>query len=268
MPACPNGRSSARASRRTGTIHAGTIQGGGAVAHRRVRSAVARLAIAALAAAPAACVIPLDPQASQPKSSNSDFTPETGPYLGGSVIYNEVEGDFDGNKSLVSSGGNVTIDLPSVDPGLGGRMSGGYRWSQAKVELAAEYSSHDDSFQGVDHSATYWSYDMNGYYYLPSPWERVKPNVMGGFALPTIELHHSSTSGAFTGDGHLYGYGFNLGGGADIYVTRNLSIDVLGFYHWTRFTTAAGVGTGYHTIHGGDIDGDGWTLSVGAAWTF
>ena len=117
-------------------------------------------------------------------------------------------------------------------------------------------------------SAIYTTYDMNGYYYLPSPWSHVKPNVMGGFALPSIDLNHASTDGTFTGDGRLYGYGFNLGGGADIYVTRNLSIDALILYHWTRFDTAKGVSTGYHTIHGGDIAGDGWTFSLGAAWTF
>src|SRR5262249_24986242 len=161
---------------------------------------------------------------------------------GGSVVYNYIEGDFDGNRTLVSQGGpnQVTIAIPSVDPGFGGRLSGGWRWSHAKLELAVMQSHHDDHFNGVENSAIYTTYDMNRNYWRRTPWSHVKPNVMGGFALPSIDLNHASTDGTFTGDGRMYGYGFNLGGGADIYVTRNLSIDALIFYHWTRFDTAKG----------------------------
>jgi len=185
------------------------------------------------------------------------------------VIYTSLEGDFDGDSSLVSSGpGNVQINIPNIDYGFGGRIAGGYRWKQAAVELAIQNSRHDDSFGGVTNTAIYTSYDLNGYLYLPFPEPHVKPAIMGGFALPYLTLDHASNDGTFTADGRLYGYGFNLGGAADIYVMKNLSIDARAYYHWTRFDTAAGVGTGYHEIHGGDLNGDGWTFALGASWTF
>src|SRR5262249_38047150 len=206
MPACRRARFVEAAAARIGR--------GGAVVHRRVSILAARLAITGglAAVAPVGCgVVPLDPpglegpgasqgtptprgaQAAPPAAPGGEFQPETGPYVGGSVVYNYIEGDFDGNRTLVSQGGpnQVTIAIPAVDPGFGGRLSGGWRWSQAKLELAVMQSHHDDHFNGVENSAIYTTYDMNGYYYLPTPWSHVKPNVMGGFALPSIDLNHA-----------------------------------------------------------------------------
>ena len=244
------------------------------MARRRSACVPARLAITGglVALGATGCVVPLDPPAGQAGgagASGGAFAPATGPYVGGGVIYTSLEGDFDGDSSLVSSGpGNVQINIPSIDYGFGGRIAGGYRWEQAAVELAIQSSRHDDSFGGVTNTAIYTSYDLNGYIYLPFPEPHVKPAIMGGFALPYLTLNHASSDGTFTADGRLYGYGFNLGGAADIYVMKNLSIDVRAYYHWTRFDTAAGVGTGYHEIKGGDLNGDGWTFGLGASWTF
>src|SRR5262249_46658132 len=147
---------------------------GGVVVHRRVPTVVARLAITGglFALAPiGGGVIPLDPPGlhvpqgpSVPRGAqgpppprtaqSAEVKPETGPYVGGSVVYNQIEGDFDGNSTLVSQGGpaQVTINIPDVDPGFGGRLTAGWRFSQAKVELAVMQSYHDDHFQGIDHT--------------------------------------------------------------------------------------------------------------------
>ena len=197
------------------------------MARRRSPCVLARLAITGglVALGASGCVVPLDPPADQARdagTADGRFVPATGPFVGGGVIYTSLEGDFDGNSSLVSSGpGNVQIDIPNIDYGFGGRIAGGYRWEHAAVELAIQNSRHDDSFGGVTNTAIYTSYDLNGYVYIPFPEPHVKPAIMAGFALPYLTLDHASSDGTFTADGRLYGTASSRRR-HDIHVTKNL----------------------------------------------
>lgn len=244
------------------------------MAHLRDRSRAVRVALTGgLLALPfAGCgVIPLDPQVNPPSKgapTAAEFTPESGPFVGFSAVSSSIGGDFEGNSVLQSSIGNTTIAVPKIETGYGGRISGGWRWEHGAVEGALQRTYHDyDNLAGNSDRAIFTSFDIDGRVYVPFFTPRLKPSIVGGLSLPNLTLRHGSTDGNTTGDAHFFGYGLNLGGGAEYYVTRNLSIDLLALYHWTRFTDAAGQGTGYHSIND-ELSADGWTLGLGAAWTF
>jgi opacity protein-like surface antigen len=247
------------------------------VAHLRDRSRAVLLALrGGLLALPlAGCgVIPLDPPANPPPPPGgapaaTEFTPESGPFVGFSAVSSTIGGDFKGNSTLQSSNGVTSIGVPSVETGFGGRLCGGWRWEHGAVEAAFQETVHDyDNLAGQNDRAIFTSFDIDGRVYVPFFTPRLKPSIVGGFSLPNLVLHRDSTDGNTTGAARFLGYGLNLGAGTEYYVTRNLSIDVLALYHWTRFTDAKGQGSsGYHTIND-PLSGDGWTLGLGAAWTF
>jgi opacity protein-like surface antigen len=203
-----------------------------------------------------------------------EFEPETGFFVGLSAVYTQIGGDFDGNTAFTATDGVTTVDavVPDLDPGYGGRIAAGYRWKWAAVEASFERSQLDGSdVLGDSFDAVYSSFDLDGRLFLPSPSPRLKPSVIGGVALPFLDVEDGAvqTDGfgnATSKDSRFTGLGFDLGVGLDFYVTPHWSIDFLALYRWNRFDhLEAGA---FDDDLPSDLSGDGLVLGLGTSWTF
>jgi hypothetical protein len=208
-----------------------------------------------------------------PAPVDDKFHPETGPFVGASVVTASIGGDFDGNTVFVSSNGNEVDVVPDVSSGGGGRLAGGWRWTHAAVELAYQRTTHDGKFGGVSgFDVTCNSFEVDGRYYLPSFWERLKPSVLAGIVVPWLDVKNGSSGQNRAGQTKVgtatyYGVGANLGLGADFYVTRHWSIDLLAAYRWLDFTSLSGVNND-GSLDDNDVNGSGYVLGIGTSWTF
>lgn len=202
-----------------------------------------------------------------------EFEPETGFFVGISAIYAQIGGDFDGNTAFTATDGFTTVDavVPELDPGYGGRLAGGYRWKWAAVEASIERSQLDGSdVAGDSFDAVYTSFDVDGRLFLPSPSPRLKPSVIGGIALPFLDVEDGAVQtdgfGVTQKDSRFSGLGFDLGVGLDFYVTPHWSIDLLALYRWNRFDhLEAGA---FDDDLPSSLSGDGLVLGLGTSWTF
>jgi len=202
-----------------------------------------------------------------------EFEPETGFFVGLSAVYTQIGGDFDGNTAFSATDGFTTVDavVPDLDPGYGGRIAAGYRWKWAAVEASFERSQLDGSdVLGNSFDAVYSSFDLDGRLFLPSPSPRLKPSVIGGVALPFLDVEDGAVQsdgfGVTQKDSHFTGLGFDLGVGLDFYVTPHWSIDFLALYRWNRFDhLEAGA---FDDDLPSDLSGDGLVIGLGTSWTF
>lgn len=226
-------------------------------------------------AAASAPSLPSAPQASMSMrqvSESHEFQPETGPFVGASYVVATIGGDFDGNSTFLSTGGNERAIVPKISTGDGGRVAAGWRWTRGAVEFAFQETRHDGEFRGTSgFDVTSYSAEIDGRFYLPSFWDRLKPSIVAGIVIPWLDVHNgASGTNVFgqpeTGTATYYGTGFQIGLGAELYLTRHWSLDLLGAYRWLDFDSLSGIHTDSTLDH--DIWGNGWLVGIGTSWTF
>ena len=108
--------------------------------------------------------------------------------------------------------------------GIGVEVSGGYFFDpRVAVELSGLFSDFDSSFNGG------WLGSFTGGLRLsPFPYERIQPYVKGGFGGYFLEDDYSY--------GGLAGYGFNAGGGIELFMVPGISIGAEASWRWVEYT--------------------------------
>jgi len=216
---------------------------------------------------------PSSSTSTSPGKKSREFAPETGFFVGLSAVNTQIGGDFDGDTAFSATDGFTTVDavVPELDPGYGGRIAAGYRWKWAALEASYERSTMNGSdVLGDSFDAVYSSFDLDGRLFLPSPSPCLKPSVIGGVALPFLDVKDGAVQsdgfGVTQEDSRFTGLGFDLGLGLDFYVTPHWSIDLLALYRWNRFDhLEAGA---FDDDLPSDLSGDGLVLGLGTSWTF
>jgi opacity protein-like surface antigen len=204
--------------------------------------------------------------------SSSEFEPETGPFIGASYVVASIGGDFDGNSTFVASNGTETAIVPKISTGDGGRLAAGWRWTRGAVEFAYQQTRHDGEFRGLSgFDVTCHSAEVDGRFYLPSFWDRLKPSIVAGILIPWLDVKNGATglNGAgqtVTETATYYGAGLNVGLGTEFYVTRHWSIDLLATWRWMDFSDLSGVHTDSSLDR--DVYANGYVVGIGTSWTF
>jgi opacity protein-like surface antigen len=193
-------------------------------------------------------------------------TAKQGFYLGMGLPYNTIGGDFDGSSGL--QGGNDIILQPKIDGAFGLAVMGGYRitphWA---VELDAIGSSHDGKWGQMTERVQYFSFSVNGKYYVGAS-QTTQPYFLLGISgnLLVVKDGSKDTLSGAVDDGTFSGAGVNVGTGVDEYVGQNVTVSLGALYRYVGYTDAQGVNTS------GSIDktvnGSGFTLLLSTAYHF
>jgi hypothetical protein len=192
---------------------------------------------------------------------------KTGIYMGLSLPYNTIGGDFNGDTALVGSSDIILI--PSIDDGYGFGISLGITSGQFAGEISYLRTTHDASFQGAKGDVEYNMVNLEGKYYFLAH-KRTQPYLLWDLSFPWLTIVDGSVtlppSPPSVGDATLTGIGFNLGTGIAYYLHPRVSINAGINYRLVWYTRAEGV------VEEGkledSIDGSGFNFNVGIAYIF
>lgn len=195
-----------------------------------------------------------------------DVWPASGLYLGAALITTQPMGDFDGDMTL--SGPTDLLLVPDLDVGGGGGVFLSYRWRMNELVVQYAITENDGEFSGSpqEHDATFYDLDMNWRHYFmeKSP---LQPYSILGLGWSRLEVDNGSTdqaTGTVFEDAEIEdGIVINVGAGAALYTLPWVVFFGQGIYRFVRYETSNGIDG--HLQNTPDIDGDGWTVSVGAA---
>jgi hypothetical protein len=190
-----------------------------------------------------------------------------GLYLGGEIITAQPLGDFDDGLTLVSPNTDLLL-VPDLDVGPGVGIYLSYRWRMDEVVLQGSVTEHDGDFSNPsrDLDTRLINLDLNWRHYF---WEHspMQPYGLLGIGMSRAEIDDGATDQTLTQveDGYLKeGININVGAGIAIYTLPWVMFYGQAMYRFNRYKTAEGI-TEELSING-DIDGDTFLLSVGAAF--
>jgi hypothetical protein len=191
-----------------------------------------------------------------------------GLYVGGEVITSQPLGDFDDGVGLVSPTNMDLIFVPELDVGAGGGVYLSHRWRMNELVLQASLTEHDgeSSLVAGDLDTTIYSLDLNWRHYF---WEEspLQPFALLGIGMSRAEIEDGSINAAGTETDEAIlkdGININVGAGAALYTLPWVMFYGQALYRFNRFTSAEGVDS--ELSIDGDIDGDSFILSAGAAF--
>jgi len=172
--------------------------------------------------------------------------------------------DFDGQSGLVDPLTPTQWILPELDPGYGWGFVIGYRGESNSVQYTYNSTTYDDDFMGTsleDDIKTY-SLEFKHYWNVENAFQ---PYALIGVSVPRIRIEQGVSNGAAIGDGTFQGLGANLGGGAALYITPQLSLFGEAYYRWADIEDARGLGVRRDIDH--RLDGSGIGLRGGLSFT-
>ncbi|HKB17046.1 MAG TPA: outer membrane beta-barrel protein [Planctomycetota bacterium] len=203
----------------------------------------------------------------RPSQDYDEFEPwaKEGFYVGGSFMFQEIGGDFDGDTVLFETDGDDEILVPEIDPGLGFGLVAGWRTQRVAFEMSYRATFHDTEFgsQDLGHAVLHaFDLDVKPYFLTDEP---VQPFLLFGMSLPILVLEDARSENGgitFDEDATLTGMGFNLGGGFSVFATDRLAVHLTGGYRLAWFFDAEG-----EEIDN-EIEGHGFFASAGITFTF
>ena len=167
-----------------------------------------------------------------------------GIYVGGSVLYNWMSGDFDDIGLLTEDEGSDICITPEVDDGPGFGVAVGWRRFSDAIELSYQHSVHDvdtSIFNIGDDDASYNSIDIN--YKLDVfqdlsyfAQRQMRPYVLIGLAIPWLTLDDVYWNGHALHDETFWGLGLNLGMGVNYYFDPQWALTGGLTYRWNWFS--------------------------------
>ena len=190
-----------------------------------------------------------------------------GLYIGGEILTTQPLGDFDDGGGLQAPAGDVII-VPELDTGAGVGAYVSYRWRMNEVVLSGSVSEHDgesDLLPG-DFDTELYNLDLNWrrYFWEESP---LQPYGLFGVGMSWAEIENGAQDPGGSGqieDAELDdGININVGAGAALYTLPWVSFYGQALYRFQVYKTADGISP--EMSIDGDVDGDSFTLSVGAA---
>ncbi len=188
---------------------------------------------------------------------------KTGFYVGLSLPYNNISGDFNGDTVLV--GPSDIIIVPKIEDDYGFGILLGVTSGQGAGELSYLRTTHDASFLGGKGEVEYNMVNIDGKYYFLAH-ARVQPYLLLGLSFPWLIIKDGSASSSAVGDATFTGIGFNLGTGIAYYLHPRVSINAGINYKPLWYTRAEGV-VGEGKLEDA-IDGSGFNFNVGMTYIF
>jgi len=192
--------------------------------------------------------------------------PAQGLYVGGEIITTQPLGDFDDGLTLVSPNTDLLL-VPELDVGAGIGIYLSYRWRMDEIVLEGSITEHDGESNNPprDLDTRLLNLDLNWRHYFleHSP---LQPYGLLGVGMSRAEIEDGATDATLTQveDGELReGININVGAGVALYTLPWVMFYGQAMYRFNRYKTAEGI-TDELTING-DVDGDTFSLSVGAA---
>lgn len=182
-----------------------------------------------------------------------------GLYVGPTLPYNTISGDFDGNTLLAST--TEIIAVPKVESGFGFGALLGVRFKKGALELSYLRSEHDATWLGGKGTVAYNIVDIDFKIY-PSVDSPIQPYLLLGMGFPWLVVHDGSASGTAVGDATLTGIGLNIGGGLSYYLHPTICVNGGVIYRWINYSTAKVVMGVSREIEGG-LGGSGLRSMLG-----
>jgi hypothetical protein len=190
-------------------------------------------------------------------------------YIGLNLPYNTIGSDFTGKLFLTAPTGEI-IMVPKIDGAIGFGCMIGYRHIGANktgyaVEASYQLTMHDYSWMGFTGDATFGiiNFDTKGIY-SSTPTDLY---LLIGLAMPWIKVKDGAgltTSGNNIGyynetDAKYTGFGINIGGGAEIFLSPNVSLGGRAAYRWIRYSIGNGESGKFDISNG--LGGSGMHIS-------
>ncbi len=191
---------------------------------------------------------------------------KTGIYMGLSLPYNTIGGDFNGDTVLVGSSDIILV--PSIEGGYGFGITLGVTSGQVAGEMSYLRTTHDASFQGLKGDVVYNMVNLDGKYYFLAH-ERAQPYLLLGLSFPWLTIIDGSatlTAPPSVGDATFTGIGLNLGTGIAYYLNPRVSINAGINYRLVWYTRAGGVVEEEKLEDA--LSGHGFNFNVGISYIF
>src|SRR3990172_2133588 len=196
-------------------------------------------------------------------SAEQKYYAKDGFYLGLTVPYNTIDGDFDGKTFEV---GEEEINIvPDIESNFGLGITLGGRFGKGAFELSYLRSSHDATWLGANFDVDYNLVNLDGKYYFLAD-KPMQPYLLLGLCLPWLVVKDGSANVDGDVDDATYtGIGLNVGGGIAYYFHPQVSINAGIVYRWIGYRHLSGVS------ESGSLDetlnGSGLNYIVGMTFT-
>lgn len=189
-----------------------------------------------------------------------------GGYVGVGLVYNTIQGDFNGNAGLQL--GTETIIVPDIHDAVGFDFRGGYGFTDAwALELNLMVSEHDGKWGGSSHDVSFVSFSINGKYSFAAE-TTVQPYLLFGISGNAVVIENGSEDIATgeIGDASLTGPGLNFGTGIDLFLNPNFSVNLGLLYRIVDYTDAEGVNES--AAIDDELNGNGFSFLLTTAYHF
>lgn len=222
-----------------------------------------------VASLPAAAPLDIDDDSMRlPRNEEAEeLWPAQGLYIGGEIITTQPLGDFDDGVGLQAPAGDILI-VPELDVGAGIGAYVSYRWRMDEVVLQGSVSEHDgeSSLVAGDLDTQLFNLDLNWRHYFleQSP---LQPYALLGVGMSWADIENGARDQAMTviEDAELdEGININVGAGAALYTLPWVVFYGQALYRFNVYKTADGISP--EMSINGDVDGDTFSLSAGAAF--
>ncbi|MFH1784655.1 MAG: outer membrane beta-barrel protein [bacterium] len=191
---------------------------------------------------------------------------EPGFYFAIDVPYNTISGDFDGEKVLASSDGEV-VAVPKIDNnyGFGGLV--GYRNFPYSFELDFLFSEHNATWLNSDFKVNYSLVDFNMKVHF-FEHSVTQPFLLFGLCFPELVIKEGSSINSDIGDvAFTTGAGLNIGAGISYYFLPKVAVNGGVVYRIIKYDSAEGISGEKKSITNG-LGGSGLGFDIGVMFVF
>jgi len=190
-------------------------------------------------------------------------------YIGLTLPYSTIKGDFDATKSLQDNATGEIFRIPEADGAMGfGGYIGYGRYPGGKmgygIEVGYERTSHDvtDGAWTGNAKLNVFSINLRGFYdAMP-----IEPYLLLGVAVPRLVVNDGAILSGLMDDVTYSGLGANMGFGVNLYVLPVLCITGNFQYRYISYSQVQGIGDKLD-ISGG-LTGSGLNISGSLVYHF
>ena len=165
---------------------------------------------------------------------------QNGVYVGLTLPFNKLEGDFDGKTVVIDAYSYETIVIPRINSKSGFGVALGARSDIIAGEMSYHWSQHDDDWMGYKGVTNFNILNLDSKLFIATD-QQIQPYLLLGVAYSWLVVEDGSVDYYSYDDANLYGFGFNIGGGLAIYLNPRLAIGGGITYRYLEYSTMDGV---------------------------